>query len=118
MKQIIFILMLILLVDNITAAYPVVVPVYTTTETNHGGNCMPPIQFTIDHNCELTYDGDRSINTYYCNGVKDYKVTGDCNGGVISYKESDTNPVLFMNDIFILLGISVVIFLFWIKYVR
>jgi hypothetical protein len=116
MKKLIFILMLILLVNNITAAVPIVVPVHTTTETNHGANCMPPIQFTIDHNCELTYDGDRSINTYYCTGEKNYKVTGDCNGGIISYKESDTNPVLFVIGVFILIGIVTWLFILWIEY--
>ncbi len=54
--------------------------------------CTPPMDFFKEIGCEnIEYDTLRSVNVYECEvDIKDinrtsYIITGDCNGGLISY---------------------------------
>lgn len=54
--------------------------------------CTPPMDFLKEIGCEdIKYETLRSVNVYECEvDIKDvnrtsYLITGDCNGGVLSY---------------------------------
>lgn len=62
---------------------------------HHGDGCYPPINFSIEHDCNLQYDSVYAVNTMKCvlkNGNY-YNLKIDCIGGIISSGEIIVNRI-------------------------
>ena len=61
----------------------------------HAGGCTPPINFSIENKCTLSFWDRTSVNTFWCQVDIDegnsYKVVGDCNGGVLEVSDMSVN---------------------------
>ena len=78
-------------------------------------DCKPPVDFSIEHDCTL-FDGQigTGINEFQCGN---YKIVGDCDGGVVSYKErtgliivqSNTLKLVFIGFIVLLIIVGLFI---------
>ena len=93
----------------ISLSYSVYVPVIPPPIPNHDVGCYPPINFSIEHDCDLQYDSAYAVNTMKCvlkNGNY-YNLKIDCIGGIISSEEIDVNQI----NVRSLLVISVIIIL-------
>lgn len=66
----------------------VVVPVAPMdTSPNQGqqlNGCVPPVNFSLEHDCDLSYADRYSINEYNCGCAR---LKGDCKGNVVRYND-------------------------------
>ena len=85
MKQIIYLMMLLLIVVPVTAMSPALmvstnVALDDEPEQRRNNACVPPIDFSVEKGCHLTYYSINSVNTYKCGN---YVIVSDCDGNVI-----------------------------------
>lgn len=105
-KITLFILTALLSLSIVNANALVMMPPIDTTPNNGQAGCMPPIDFSIEHNCRLESSSGYSINTYDCiNGDTRYYVTGDCKGGVVS-SSSNENFDAYLSKLFTMLAVA------------
>lgn len=71
--------------------------------------CDPPIKFAQEHDCALKYASEKSVNTYTCGN---YKIIGDCKGGVISETQPTEQNKMFKVAFVIIIIILVNVGLF------
>ena len=73
-------------------------------DTSIQTGCIPPIQFSIDNNCELYLYNGLAVNKYSCDS---WKVIGDCKGGVVTSEENIPNHAM----IYVVAAINVILVL-------
>lgn len=56
--------------------------------------CIPPIDFAIQHNCDLKIACSSCVNEYYCAW---YNIKSDCDGNVYYVHEDKTNYTMLEN---------------------
>lgn len=63
-------------------------------------NCIPPINFSIQHNCTLELTNPSSVNTFNCIVGKEikYLISTDCQGNIINQQENCLKPIKFAEE--------------------
>ena len=68
----------------------IIVAQVVSAESSKESYCLPPLKFEKSHNCILKYTNSMEVGAFICEGDEiEYKVKGDCEGGVISYEEKE-----------------------------
>ena len=94
----------ILLLSNISAYIPIIVPIYSDNSpaSGQGSSCILPIEFAKEHNCDLRFYDKYTTNKLICG---DYVLNGDCEGGYYNLRERE-----WYENIEIVLIIAVILF--------
>jgi len=102
--KLLFTIIMVLTMSNIFAVY---IPPPQPAIEQHNGGCLPPINFSIEHKCSLSYSSIYAVNTYNCG---QYQITGDCNGGVVNSNdgsESLLSQGILLGIVFLGIGIFI-----------